>query len=95
MKKFTFKKHKKEGSYRSFQKDYTDVKLSGNKVGWITEREYEKYELWFSVKSTEHTCGWKNIKLKAEFKNEKDAREFITTNAAKLQEKFELHQHID
>ena len=91
MTKFTFKKHKKEGKYRCFQKDYTDIKLGKQQVGSIAEQEDGTYRMGFIIKATDQHCGWKWIFLKAAAVSEEAARNFITLRADDIAKKYDLH----
>lgn len=70
MKKPTFKIHKREGPYKSFQSIYIDIKFGGKKCGNILEsREKSTFEFWLSVKkevTKEFPCPFQNIKFKHE-----------------------------
>lgn len=92
--KFTFKKHKKEGQYRSFQKDFTDIKLRGHQVGTISQADdYRLYEIRFAVHNPDKTSNcpfiWKTLKHRAQ--SEQEAREFVQTHIVTIQEKFNLY----
>jgi len=89
MKKFTFKKHKKEGRFRSFEKDWSDIKLTGKVVGHITENKIS-----FAVKkekTEKDPAPFKWIRLKRLFKNEQDARDLIKRFEKEIQEGYDLY----
>lgn len=94
MKKFTFKKHPKSGQYRSFQKDYTDVKLGGKDVGSIAEQSDCTYQMGLIIEdpnSKNDNCKWKWIFLKARAVDEKAAREFLNLRFDEINAKYKLH----
>ena len=90
MKKFTFKKHKKEGAYRSFQKDFTDVKLDGKHVGSIQELDDGQYRMGLIILSDQHP-GWKWVFLKSQGKTEDACRTFLNARFAEISKAFKLH----
>jgi len=92
MKKFTYKKHKKEGQYRSFQKDFTDVKLSGKLVGSIRQLDDGQYRMSLIVEDpTGENCKWKWVSLTAQGKTEQACRNFLNERIDEIQSKFKLH----
>lgn len=90
MKKFTYKKHKKEGRYRSFQRNFTDIKLDGKLVGSIRELEDGQYQMGFIVDSDKHP-GWKWAFLKSQGKTEDACRTFLAARFSEICKAFKLH----
>lgn len=90
MKNFTFKKHKKEGAYRSFLLDFTDVKLDGKLVGSIRQLKCGQYEMGLIIDSNEHP-GWKWIFLKSRGQSEDACRNFLKSKFEGICFKYTLH----
>jgi len=91
---FTFKKHKKEGRYRSFERDMTDIKLKRKACGLISEIDFDKYCISFAVKrepTGSDPAPFKWIYFKKIFKNETKARAAIKKFEKEIQEKYNLH----
>jgi len=99
MKKFTFKKTINTGRYRSFELDYTNIKLGGKIVGTIGEtRDSHGYKIRFMIKkeeTKEKPSPFKSIFFKKLFSTEEEAREYIKTFNDQIQEKFDLYQLED
>ena len=96
--KFTFKKHKKEGQYRSFQKDMTDIKLNKLIVGLISEYEHGSYRIMFAIKkkkTEDDPAPFKWIRLAKTFINEENARSFIKKHNDTIQVEYNLYQFED
>jgi hypothetical protein len=94
MKKFTFKKHPKTGPYRTFQKDYTDVKLGNQCVGSITEQSDCTYQMGLIIEdpnSKNDNCKWKWIFLKARAVDEAAARAFLNLRFDEINKKYKLN----
>uniref|UniRef100_A0A6M3L0A0 Uncharacterized protein n=1 Tax=viral metagenome TaxID=1070528 RepID=A0A6M3L0A0_9ZZZZ len=92
---FTFKKQKKEGRYKSFQKDFTDIKLKKKAVGYIAQEETFSYRVSFAIKKEKtksDPAPFKWITFKKRFKTEKRARKFANKNFNEIIEKFDLHK---
>ena len=81
MPKLTFKKTIKQGMYKSFERDYTYIKLNKKQIGSIQEsREDGKYYIRFAVRkepTKEDPAPFKWITLKESFFSEKEAREKV------------------
>ena len=93
MKKFTFKKQKKEGRFRSFQPDFTDIKLSGKVVGHIT-----KCKVSFAIKkerTEKDPAPFKWVRLKKVFENEQAARDLVKLLEKEIQKKYDLYLFDD
>lgn len=90
MNKFTFKKQRKEGTYRAFQRDMTDIKLKKKVCGHIYEKENGKYKIQIAVekedvwRSKNPNCTWKWIFFIEHFENEEAARNAIQKHAPHL-----------
>ena len=102
MAKFTFKKHRATGRYRSFELDYTDIKLNKKVVGSISEsrdRKWkERYGIGFMLKKErtgKDPAPFKWTRLKKRFANENEARQFIKDNEEAIQKQFDLYFHDD
>jgi len=94
--KFAFKKMKKEGRFRSFQKDVTDIKINKKVVGHITENDDFLYSVSFSVKkqptkSDPATFKW--VVLKKKFESEKEARDYIQNCIERIVSQLDIYSH--
>jgi len=95
--KFTFKKYRPIGRYRSFEpQDNYDIKLNGKMVGNIKEDE-RKFTIGFKVNKKDPmedknpNCSWKFVRLKRKFDSAEEAIEFIKINTEKIQIQFDLY----
>jgi len=91
---FTFKKHIATGKYRSFERDNTDIKLKGYVVGLISETEEGSYKISFAIKkerSKKDPSLFRWVTLKANPKNEEEARKTIKKFSKAIQEKYNLY----
>jgi hypothetical protein len=98
MKKFTFKKHIKEGRWRSFDRDCTDIKLAGKVIGHITELKTCDYSISFAIKkekTKENPAPFRWIYLKQRFPNEAVARDMIKKYSNEIQVKHDLYSFDD
>lgn len=94
-KKFTFRKLKKTGEWRSFQTDYTDIKLDKKIVGAIQEAGFEKYKIYVHIKAEDQVAGFRTVKFKKDFESENEAREFLNKNFKQIMEKYKIFQIED
>ena len=88
----TFKKHPKTGLYRSFQNDFTDIKL-GRKVtigNIVEERGNGQYRVGLMVKEGEGKFKWVHFKLR--HPTEQEARDWFVRNFETLSNKYEIYQ---
>lgn len=91
---FTFKKYKRVGKWRSFERNNTDIKLKKQQVGRIFEMENGEYKVSFSIKkeiTKKDPAPFKWIRLKKTCNTEKDAREFIKKFSPAIQKKYDLY----
>ena len=98
MKKFTFKKVKKEGRYRSFELDRTIIKLEGKEVGCIEETRGDTYIIRFAKKkekTLESPAPFRWTKLKYRPTTEEAARKYVVEKAKVIQEQLNLFQFED
>jgi len=98
IKKFTFKKSIKEGQYRSFQKDNTDIKLEKKVVGRIYENEQGTYFISFAVKkerTEQDPAPFRWIRLGKVSKTEDEARETVKLFYKEIQKKYDLFPFSD
>ncbi len=97
--KFTFKKHKKEGRFKSFELDGTDIKLKKKVVGLINEtRDYHKYRVQFAVKrekTEDSPAPFKWVTLKKIFIDEEEARKMLIENTDSLCSQFDFYRFED
>lgn len=103
--KFTFKTTKPTGRYRSFGKDYHEIKVKGIVCGAITHLESDawnkypedqegKYAIRLMVDkepTKEQPAPFKWSTIKQKFDSLEDAKKFITDNAAKIESSFKIH----
>jgi len=90
---FTFKKYKREGKYRSFQKRSTYIKLKKQQVGLISETENGEYKIKFAIKkerTKKEPSPFKWVTLKKTTATENKAREFVKKFSKEIQEKYDL-----
>lgn len=91
--RLSFKKMAKEGRYRSFQKDYTEIKADGKYCGFISEVGHEQYRVGFKIlkkdilEDNNPNCVWRIFKCKSVYKNEDAARDWIKHNWKAISEK--------
>lgn len=92
----TFKRHKKEGRYRSFQTTYTDIKRGPKAIiGSIRETSLGGgYDVGIMVKDPKHP-GWRWVFFKKSFLCEVDARDWVLRNYSVLELKYDIHQIDD
>lgn len=100
MAKFTFKKQPRETGLASIGNPYpwVDIKLAGKVVGCIQPPSVFGGDTWrvrFMVISEANTRGWAWAELKAHYESEQDARDYITTNSARIQDKLRLRAQAD
>lgn len=96
--KFTFKKYARTGSYRSFQKKYSDIKLNKKKVGTISEIESGEYRISFAVKkekTVKDPAPFKWVRINKSFRNENGAREYIKLHDEAIMKRLNLYQFDD
>lgn len=92
MKKFTFKKYPRPTGLAAVGfKRGGKINLNKRECGFYREKDWDQFEVWFAVKSKEEKCGWKNIRLKKEFKGEEECRAWIQQNTEKILELLDLH----
>lgn len=96
--KVTFKRHKKEGRFRSFQRTFVDVKVKRRCIGAITEQKNGEFRCAIMVKqpvTKEDPAGWRWLTLSAVFKTEQFARDFFTLRVDEIYAKFNVHELED
>jgi hypothetical protein len=101
MLKVTFKKWDKLTGLAAigYGKRSVDIKIDKKLVGTIDapnwQSEDSTWGISFMVMKTEPddnpNSDWKNIRLRAKFASENDAREFIKNNIDRIAEKYTLH----
>lgn len=96
--KFTFKKVKKEGRYRSFDlTNTTKIKLNKKKVGYISSKGVFKDKQWIihlmvkKERTTEHPAPFKWMILKKRCKSEEEARNFLNENFEIINKEIDLY----
>ncbi len=98
-KKFTFKKQKATGRYRSFQIENTDIKQNGKVVGMIEGDSLFRIRL--AVLKDEigedgnPNCKWKWVTLKDKSESEEQARLWLNEFRDVIREKFNLYEMED
>lgn len=95
---FTFKKAIKTGAYRSFDLDYTDIKIKRKVVGYISENRDMIYRVGFAIKkekTTEDPAPFKWRFLKKTFSSEQEARDFVNKKFTEIIETFDLYHFPD
>lgn len=100
MAKFTFKKHPRETGLASVAHPYpcVDVKMNGKVVGLITPPSAFGGDTWrvrFMIVAETERCGWAWATLKAHYASEQEARDYIMTHGARIQEKLCLRARAD
>jgi hypothetical protein len=103
MAKLSFKKQKKEGRYRSFSPDRTEIKADRKVVGSICEyaplNRPEGEFVWgyitFRLIDDTSACGFKNVFLKYRPTSEEDGRRWVTEKWDVLQQKYKFHTEED
>ncbi len=88
----TFKISPKSGPYRSFQKDYYEVKLKGKCIGFISQDTSRCYEIWFHVKSPTEPQSFDNMRIKHRAESMKDAKEYIIRHWEKLKVALDIQE---
>lgn len=88
-----FRRHKKSGPYRSFQKTFVDI-IDRGVCGSISEDSDYKFRVRLMVKS-ESVAGFRWVLLKAVLDNEADARAYVTRGWDIINEKFDLVRRKD
>lgn len=97
-KKFTFKKGKQETGLAGIGNPYpdTDIKLDKMSVGWIDAPTWNtKDNLWrvyLLVKDDSTSGGFRNVRLKATFNEEKEARVWLNENISAILARWELYK---
>ena len=82
--KVTFKNRPKETGLAAIGAEtYSDIKLNGKIVGWISNGHYLRVPRTFQVYL--HVCrddgsGWDNRKLKSDFETLQEAKDFVKGN---------------
>lgn len=88
---FTFKRNTPTGRYASFQKIFTEVKISGKQCGVINEGDgFNNWSASLVVKDEKEKTGWRFATLKRRFTSEQEARNFLKDNHVKLVEKLNV-----
>ncbi len=100
MAKFTFKKGPRETGLAAVGNPYpwVDIKLDGKVVGCIKPPSAFGGDTWrirFMVVSETEKCGWAWAQLKVHYESEQEARDYITTNCSRIQDKLRLHARAD
>ena len=96
--KFTFKKYIPTGRYRSFERDYHEIKLKNQVVGNIKEsRKDYKFSIRLMVDKKDITedgnpnCIWKNIIFKKKFNKVDEAKEWLNNNFDRINVEYIIH----
>lgn len=96
---FTFRKHQAVGRYRSFETEYSDIKIKGMVVGCIAEAEHfskvdfeERFSIRLMVVDPVERKGFKWITLKKKFGSDSSAREFLKSNFERITNQFDLYK---
>jgi len=95
---FTYKKHKKVGRFRSFEMDYTDIKLNKKIVGSISEISHflangGLFRIMFVVERVpddKNKLDWEWVTLKKKFETENEARGFLGIMFPEIIKKYKL-----
>ena len=99
MAKFTFRKVKHTGRYRSFELDQTTIKLDRKEVGYMCEsRDDQFWRIRLAVKkepTKQDPADFKWVMLEARPESEQQGREFILKYAAQILERYDLYQFDD
>lgn len=97
--KLSFKRHKKEGQYRSFQATYIDIKADRRVCGRIYEvRDDGSFRIGFMVKrepTVAYPAPFENIRLSKICATEVEARDFVTRNWDAICKRYDLYQLED
>lgn len=88
----TFKRHKKEGFYRSFQRTHVDIKRKRKIVGKISETKSFEFTISLIVRGdgSNPNCEWRWLTLKGSHPTEEAAREFIKRRWTDIETKFDI-----
>lgn len=89
----------REGRYRAFEQERTDIKLNGKVVGYLSGpdhyRAYNDWRIRFMIKDPAEKSGFKWITLAHRSISEADGRAFIKRVWEKILEKYDLFWHDD
>jgi hypothetical protein len=91
----SFKKHKHEGRYRSFEKDFSDIKLDKKVIGHIQEVNWNIYQIGFAKikeKTNDDPAPFKWVWIKQKFNSEKEARMWVNANFEAVKEQINLYR---
>lgn len=92
----TFKNYVRSGRFASFQPKGADIKLNGNKIGWMTEHTFGVVEVRFHVKkepTKDDPAPFRNVRLNARFSSIDEAKKAIKASFKQLAEKLDIYQH--
>lgn len=100
MAKLTFKRHPRETGLASVARPYpwVDIKMNGKVVGSIKPPSAFGSDTWrvmFMVVSETDKGGWAWATLKAHYESEQAARDYVTANSARIQDKLRLHAQAE
>ena len=99
MKKFTFRRIPRTGSFRSFEPKSTAIKLSGKVVGYIHEQKdsnFWRIRLAVKREKTERNpAPFRWVTLVGVYEDEESAREMLRELYDKIQMKYDLHRFED